>query len=85
MYTKLTSASSALATCALFCVISATLLLSSSQKVSGACSITNNKGEVIFSCKGEEDYCSGSALGKTLVCSGKEEAKLKDSYEDVKI
>lgn len=38
-----------------------------------ACEIVSSSGTVKLECVGEEGTCSASAMGHTLVCSGKKE------------
>lgn len=44
-------------------------LISTDVDALAGCEITNKKGEVLFSCSGE-NTCSETYLGKTLTCDG---------------
>ena len=71
---------------AALCALSGVLLYVSQNNLSTLCSgnvealasceILDKKGQVVYSCSGEEGVCKpGSALGHTLVCSGTEVTK----------
>lgn len=76
MKTKLSKKSFAAGLAAL--VLSTGAFLGASLLVShdaeAGCSIKNKKGEVVFSCLGEDGTCRESALGYTLECSGQKAA-----------